>query len=155
MNVGTILRHKEARIISVRMDETVEVAAQLLHREGVGALAVQDICHTEGNTAVGMFSERDLVRAVVQHGAAALKRQVADFTSFRIITCTSRDKIEHALHLMLEHHVRHLPVFEEFTLIGVISMRDVLACLAEDNGGATRQASPRPGRSATDSSPRI
>lgn len=155
MNVETILRHKEARIISVRMDETVEAAARLLHRERIGALAVQDVCHTEGNTAVGMFSERDLVRAVVEHGAAALKRQVADFTSFRIVTCKAGDKIEHALHLMLEHHVRHLPVFEEFTLIGVISMRDVLACLDAGAGDMKRQASPRSGLSAADPTPRV
>ncbi len=64
MKVGDILRSKKGtRIVTVRMNETVATAAQLLRTENVGALVVKDVCRTEGNVAVGMFSERDVTRA--------------------------------------------------------------------------------------------
>ena len=127
MNVEDLLRHKQARLIAVRTDDTLADAARLLHREGIGAVLVQDVCPGEGNTAVGMFSERDLVRGLAEHGADALKKRVSDFMSRDLCTCAPRDSVEHAFGLMHERHIRHLPVLDEFTSIGVISMRDVMS----------------------------
>ncbi len=130
MNVEDILRAKQARLISMRLNESVRVAAHLLHREGIGAVVVQDVCHTEGNTIVGMFSERDLVRVLAERGPAVFEKQVANFITGQVYTCAPRDTTEKALGLMLKHHVRHLPVLDNFTLIGVISMRDIAALIA-------------------------
>lgn len=130
MNVEIVLRRKSSRVVSVRFDESVDAAARLLYRENVGALAVQDVCHTEGNTLVGLFSERDIVRILVERGPLAImNKPVADFMSPNIISCEPGDSLEHALGLMLDHHIRHLPVLENGTLIGVISMREIMACL--------------------------
>lgn len=71
MRVGDILNRKSTRIATVRMNETVATAARLLRNDNVGALVVKDVCRTEGNVAVGMFSERDVVRAVSEHGRPA------------------------------------------------------------------------------------
>ena len=70
MKVGDILRKKTARIATVRMNETVGIAAQLMRASNISALVVKDVVRTEGNTAVGMFTERDVVRAIAEHGAA-------------------------------------------------------------------------------------
>ena len=70
MKVGDILRKKTARIATVRMNETVEIAAKLMRASNISALVVKDVVRTEGNTAVGMFTERDVVRAIADHGAA-------------------------------------------------------------------------------------
>jgi CBS domain-containing protein len=109
------------------MNETVEVAARLLRKDNIGALVVKDVCRTEGNTVVGMFSERDVVRALADHGPAALKMRVSALMSRGVVSCSSRDSLDRALELMDRHHVRHLPVLDEHTLVGVVSIRDVIA----------------------------
>ena len=130
MNVGDILRKKSTRIATVRMNETVAIAAQLLRTGNISALVVKDVCRTEGNTAVGMFSERDVVRAVAEHGAAGLNLKVANLISVQqLISCRSTDTLEHVRHLMNVNHIRHVPVVDDYTLIGVISIRDISTAL--------------------------
>ena len=75
MQVGDILRKKTARVATVRMNETVAIAAQLMRASNISALVVKDVVRTEGNTAVGMFTERDVVRAIAEHGAAGVNMQ--------------------------------------------------------------------------------
>src|ERR1700742_4331478 len=82
MNAGDILRKKtSARVVTVRMNETVGVAAQLMRTSNISALVVKDVVRTEGNTAVGMFTERDVVRAVAQHGATGVGMKVSPVVS--------------------------------------------------------------------------
>ena len=69
MQVGDILCKKAARVATVRMNETVAIAAQLMRSSNISA-GGQGCVRTEGNTAVGMFTERDVVRAIAEHGAA-------------------------------------------------------------------------------------
>src|ERR1700728_4095627 len=124
MQVGDILRKKTARVATVRMNETVAIAAQLMRASNISALVVKDVVETEGNTAVGMFTERDVVRAVAEHGAAGVSLKVSQLISVqRLFSCSSGDTLEHVRHLMNVHHVRHLPVIDNFALAGVISMR--------------------------------
>ncbi|UFZ04673.1 CBS domain-containing protein [Bradyrhizobium ontarionense] len=132
MKVGDILRSKTARVITVRMNETVGVAAQLMRASNVSALVVKDVVRTEGNTAAGMFTERDVVRAIAEHGAAGVTLKVSQLISpQRLISCSTDDTLEHVRHLMNVNHIRHLPVIDDFALAGVISMRDVSAAFDE------------------------
>ena len=132
MKVGDILRNKTARVITVRMNETVGVAAQLMRAGNVSALVVKDVVRTEGNTAAGMFTERDVVRAIAEHGAAGVNLKVSQLISpQRLISCCTTDTLEHVRHLMNVHHIRHLPVIDDFALAGVISMRDVSSAFDE------------------------
>ncbi len=127
MKVGDILRNRKGtRIITIRMHETVETAARLLRTENISALVVKDVCRTEGNVAVGMFTERDVVRAVAEHGAAGIALKVAALISVQqLVSCSSSDTLEHVRDLMRDHHIRHLPVIDDQTLVGVISIRDI------------------------------
>jgi len=127
MKVRELLLKKGTRIISLRMNETVERAARMLREENVGALVVKDVCNSEGDTIVGMFSERDFLRAVVDKGPAILKQPVSRLMTPKVVACSSRDDVSHAVALFNTHQIRHLPVIDEHTLIGVISMRDVVA----------------------------
>ena len=146
MKVEDLMRKKGTRIVMVRMNEPIEMAIRLLRRENIGALVVKDVVRTEGNTAVGMFSERDVLQALVEHGAAALKMPVSKLMSTKIISCSPDDDIDHVLDLMDRHHIRHVPVFEGGNLIGVVSIRDILALRGEIAG-------PRPDEAARDGSP--
>jgi CBS domain-containing protein len=133
MRVGDILRNKSTRIATVRMNETVAIAAQLMRTGNISALVVKDVCRTEGNTAVGMFSERDVVRAVAEHGAAGINLKVANLISVqKLVSCQSTDTLEHVRHLMNKNHIRHVPVIDDHTLIGVISIRDISTALEHD-----------------------
>jgi CBS domain-containing protein len=110
------------------MNETVATAARLLRNENISALVVKDVCRTEGNVAVGMFSERDVVRAVAEHGSAGLNMKVSALISVQqLVSCHSTDSLEYVRDLMNDNHIRHLPVIDDHTLIGVISMRDINA----------------------------
>ena len=128
MLVGDILRNKASRVVTVRMNETVGLAAQLMRARNISALVVNDVVDTEGNTAVGMFTERDVVRAIAQYGTVGVGLKVSQFVSVQqLVSCRSSDTLEHVRHLMNWHHIRHLPVIDNYNLTGVISMRDVAA----------------------------
>jgi CBS domain-containing protein len=140
MQVGDILHKKNHRVVTVRMNETVAVAAQLMRASNISALVVKDVVRTEGNTAVGMFTERDVVRAIAEHGAAGVNLKVAQLISVqRLVACRSTDTLEQIRHLMNVHHIRHMPVIDDFALAGVISMRDISAAYDEATG-ATQTA---------------
>jgi CBS domain-containing protein len=141
MQVGDVLRKKNHRVVTVRMNETVGIAAQLMRASNISALVVKDVVRTEGNTAVGMFTERDVVRAIAQHGAAGVNLKVGQLISVqRLVSCTSSDTLEHVRHLMNVNHIRHLPVIDNFSLAGVISMRDISTAFDEAAGGAAQTA---------------
>jgi len=124
MKVGDILRKKTARIATIRMNETVAIAAQLMRAGNVSALVVKDVVRTEGNTAVGMFTERDVVRAIAEHGAAGVNMKVSQLISVQqLVSCSSNDTLE---------EVRHLPVIDNYSLCGVISIRDISTAFDEE-----------------------
>jgi CBS domain-containing protein len=133
MQVGDILRKKAARVATVRMNETVAIAAQLMRSSNISALVVKDVVRTEGNTAAGMFTERDVVRAIAEHGAAGANLRVSQFISVQqLVSCSSTDSLEHVRHLMNKHHIRHVPVIDDYSLIGVISIRDISTAFDEE-----------------------
>ena len=137
MQVGDVLRKKTARVATVRMNETVAIAAQLMRANNISALVVKDVVRTEGNTAVGMFTERDVVRAVAEHGPAGLNLKVSKLISVQqLISCGSADPLEYIRHLMNTNHVRHLPVIDNYSLIGVISIRDISTAFEDETPAA-------------------
>jgi CBS domain-containing protein len=142
MKVEDILRKKTARVATVRMNETVAIAAQLMRASNISALVVKDVVRTEGNTAAGMFTERDVVRAIAEHGAAGVNLKISQLISVRqLVSCTSTDTLEHVRHLMNKHHIRHLPVIDNYSLIGVISIRDISTAF-DDEATATERSVP-------------
>jgi CBS domain-containing protein len=133
MQVGDVLRRKNSRVATVRMNETVAIAAQLMRANNISALVVKDVVRTEGNTAVGMFTERDVVRAVAEHGPAGLSLKISKLISVQqLISCGSTDSLEHVSHLMNKNFVRHLPVIDNYNLIGVIGISEISTALGDE-----------------------
>jgi CBS domain-containing protein len=126
MRVEHILREKGTRIITVRLREPVAAAAKIMATENIGALVVTDVVHTEGSTVVGMFSERDVLRALVEKGPDAMRMPVENLMSKTLISCRPTDDVEDVMEKMDRHGIRHVPVLEGHTLVGVISVRDVI-----------------------------
>jgi CBS domain-containing protein len=129
MRVEQILREKGTRIISVRLREPVLVAMKIMASENIGALVVTDVVHTEGSTVVGMFSERDVIRAFAAKGQDIMRMPVESLMSKTLISCRPNDDLSDVMEKMDRHGIRHVPVLEGHTLVGVISVRDVIHTL--------------------------
>lgn len=93
-------------------------AAKVMAERNVGSVLV-----TEGERLVGIFTERDLLRAVA--AGVSLDSPLEAFMSRNLITVTPKDTVYRAMELMSRHNIRHLPVVEGERLVGVISIRDV------------------------------
>lgn len=140
MRIEAALGDRRGRVVTVRTSDSVMNAARRLRSDNVGALIVKDICATEGDAVLGVLSERDVVQAIVDHGAAAFTMPVSDLMTRAVIFCQSDDSVDDALAKMNRHHIRHLPVLQDGALIGVVSIRDVLAMKAAE--GAARKSAP-------------
>jgi predicted transcriptional regulator len=83
-----------------------------------------------------MFPERDVVRAVAEHGSAGLDLKVSKLISVQqLVCCVSTDSLEH-IRLMDKNFVRHLPVIVDYSLIGVISIGDISTALGDEVAAA-------------------
>lgn len=122
MHVAEILKQKGQEVTSVRPTETIETFAHRLRMAGIGAMVVLG----EGGKIVGMISERDVVRGIAEHSAAALKMTVADLMTKRVVTCGLDDNIARIARLMTDNRIRHLPVIDNGRLSGLISVGDVV-----------------------------
>ena len=108
-------------VYSVRPDQMVIEALDLMAGKNIGAVLVM-----EGDHLAGIFSERDIVYGVAQHGSAFLSKTVADTMTTPAITVAPDTAIMSALSLMTKRRIRHLPVIEENRLIGFVSIGDLV-----------------------------
>jgi CBS domain-containing protein len=112
-------------------DDTLAQAAARMEQHEVGALAI-----FEGDSVIGMISERDLTRAIGQ-GADPKEATVAEYMSLRILTADEEETATEVAQRMLDAGVRHLPVLKEGRVVGTISIRDVLALEVWGPSGAS------------------
>jgi CBS domain-containing protein len=132
MLVAQILKHKGAHVFTCTADETLTSASALLFARGVGAMVVMD-----GEAIAGMISERDVVRAVAQGGAEALRQPVRRFMSGEVLTARLNETMDELMTRMTDRRIRHLPVCENGRLIGIVSIGDLVKAKIES---ATREA---------------
>lgn len=121
MLVSQILRAKGDLVFTATPHETVAAVAALLHSRRVGALVIID-----NDRVAGIFSERDLVRAVAELGPTALQKPVAAFMTAEVHFAEPGETVDVLLSRMTDRRVRHLPVCQEERLLGVISIGDLV-----------------------------
>lgn len=122
MLVRHILRDKGREVVSVPSAATLAEAARILSEKKIGALII-----TAKGALAGIFSERDLVRAIAQSGEIALKDLVADHMTKAPATCTESDSVEKIMEVMTKGRFRHVPVLDEnMKLCGLVSIGDVV-----------------------------
>ena len=119
--VAQLLRSKPHGVLSISPDTAVYNALQLMADKNVGALLVLD-----GQSLVGIFSERDYARKIILVGKSSKETQVREIMSSHVLYVRPQQTIEDCMALMTDKHVRHLPVLEEHRVIGVISIGDVV-----------------------------
>lgn len=121
MRISSILRVKGDAVATIGPGATVHDAAREMARARIGALVVLD-----GDEMVGIISERDVVRGVAEHGADALSHTVSDLMTSPVRTCRPEDSIDEVMALMTESRFRHLPVVVEGSMVGIVSIGDVV-----------------------------
>ncbi len=129
MLVKSILNSKDvAEVITISPDASIADAAKLLSEHGIGTVVVS----SDKKTALGILSERDIVRQLAKVGSVCMEHKVEDYMTKKLVTCVQDSKVEDALKKMTEGRFRHMPVIENGVLIGIISLGDVVkAQLAE------------------------
>jgi len=122
MQVKEILATKGRDVATISQGRTVDDAIRLLRERGIGALIVTGVT----GPLVGIFSERDVVRALASGAPDALTMKVADFMSTTVTTCAETTSIDSLMSLMTERRIRHVPVVENGALAGMVSIGDVV-----------------------------
>ena len=132
--VSELLKKREGTLWHVRPETSVYEALQLLADYEVGALMVM-----EGGALVGVFSERDYTRKIALQGRNSRTTPVADIMTRQVLTVTPGTTTREAMKLMSQRKVRHLPVLEATTVLGMISIRDILDDIIEDQASTIEQ----------------
>jgi CBS domain-containing protein len=128
MKVKDYLATIKRVIITCRPEDTMETAATLLATNHIGAMPVRDA----NGRIVGMFSERDIIKAFSQRGREVQRLLVGDLMSRTLIVCTPEDTMVTARKSMKANRIRHLLVMEDGHLVGLLSISDVLEVILQD-----------------------
>lgn len=119
--VRDIIRKKGNEIWSITPDATAYEALQMMAEKEAGALLVMDEDQVQG-----ILSERDCVRKVDLRGRTSRVTKVHEIMTSEVISVQVTEQLEDCMATMLEKNIRHLPVYEDAQLLGLISVRDVL-----------------------------
>jgi CBS domain-containing protein len=122
MLIAHVLRDKGGAVYTLGAEATLKQAADALNEKRVGAVVVLG----EDGAPIGVFSERDMIREIAQHGAAGLERRVGDCMSRNVVTAAQMETIDECLARMTDRRIRHLPVIEEGRLVGIVSIGDLV-----------------------------
>lgn len=121
MSVASILKAKGTHVETTPPHTTVHAVAWQLRTRGIGALVVSE----DGLSMLGLVSERDIVRALTEHGAALLAMPVSRVMTTPV-TCAPAESIPIVMARMTRHRMRHLPVVDGGRLRGIVSIGDVI-----------------------------
>ncbi|MDQ2778377.1 MAG: CBS domain-containing protein [Pseudomonadota bacterium] len=126
--VSELLNKRDGTLWHVRPEDTVFEALQLLAQYEAGALMVMD-----GGRLVGVFSERDYTRKIALKGLNSKETTVADIMTTRVLSVKPTTGTRECMALMSEKKIRHLPVLDGDTVLGMISIRDILDDIISDH----------------------
>jgi len=116
-----IIHRKGGEVYSVSPDATVLEALKLMADKNIGSVLV-----CEGDQVQGILSERDCIRRVELHGRTVRDTQVKDIMTSKVLYVQAGQTLEECVAIMIDKNIRHLPVFEGDKLVGLISARDAL-----------------------------
>jgi len=124
--VKDILNEKGMEVWSVTPQSKVFDALKLMADKNIGAVLV-----AENENIVGILSERDYARKVALEGKSSRELPVQEIMSQRVLYITSDKNLDECMALMIEKKIRHLPVFENEKLRGIISIGDVVKAVLD------------------------
>jgi CBS domain-containing protein len=125
--VRNILEGKGHEVVSVPPTVTAFKALEVMRDMNVGGLLI-----TEGDSLVGIFTERDYARKVILKGKSSREMQVSELMTPDPITVKPETSIEDCMGLMTNKFIRHLPVLDAGKIVGVVSIGDVVRFIIDE-----------------------
>lgn len=123
MTVAKILMSKgTSDVLTVPPGTLVSEVTKILSEKRIGGLVVS----SDGRTAQGILSERDIVREIGRRGQSCLGDRVEDMMTAELVTCSRSDPADAVLTTMTNGRFRHMPVVEEGVMVGLITIGDVV-----------------------------
>ena len=121
LKIKDVLQSKSSAIWSIEPDDTAYNAIELMAEKGIGALIVMD-----GGVVVGIFSERDYARKVILQGKSSKDTPVKELMTVDLYCINSDKPVEECMALMTKAHIRHMPVYENKRLAGIVTFGDIV-----------------------------
>ena len=126
MTVNQILSTKGKEVYSILSTNTVYEALTVMSEKNIGAILI-----IEDTILKGVLSERDYARKIVLKSKSSKKAFVHEIMETDVVTVSPLDNLDFCMELMSTKRVRHLPVLENNTVIGIISISDVVKAIIE------------------------
>lgn len=122
MQVKSILKSKNKKIVSLDPGSSVEDAIQLMHKKKISAVMVMD-----KDKPVGIFTERDVVRSYIKKNGRKFRQiPLKDVMTKKLIVAGENDNLGDIMAIMVEKNIRHLPVLDDGKIVNMLSIRDVI-----------------------------
>ncbi len=125
--VRHLLEAKTTEVFAIGPQAPVLDAIRLMAEKRVGALLVMD-----AGKLAGIVSERDYARKVVLQGRSSKDTPVRDIMTAEVVSVSQHDTLEHCMQLVTNRRIRHLPVLDGDSVLGVISIGDLVKAVIED-----------------------
>jgi CBS domain-containing protein len=119
-------------VAAIRSDATLIEAARRMRASGVGGLPVED----PSGSIVGIVTERDIIVRALAEGRDARAGRVREVATIDPVTCAPEDDLRTAVGRMQKYEVQHLPVVEHGSLVGVISLADIVFERPDEDRGS-------------------
>lgn len=126
-SICQVLKSKGHDLLSIAPEETVYAAVAFMAEADVGSLLVID-----DGEFVGIFTERDYAREIVLKGRTSTQTLVREIMRTNCVCVRPDVGVETCMELMTQHRVRHLPVVDDGTLVGIVSIGDLVKCMIDD-----------------------
>jgi CBS domain-containing protein len=133
MKVSDILRVKGNTLYTVKPDEPLAQAAEVMAEKDIGSLVVM-----EHGDLVGMLTFREVIVCIVKNGGSVGATLVRSAMDDHPLTCTSETELDEVRRMMLERHARYMPVMDRRMLMGVISFYDVAKAVVDSQNFENR-----------------
>lgn len=122
INTGyTVADAMTRKPITISQNKTLRDAAKLMSKEHVGSLLVK-----EDDKIIGIMTEKDIVKKAVAELGNPAKKKVKDIMAEDLVTVNPQEDIFEALRIMRDYDFRHLPVMNDGTFVGLVTMKDIL-----------------------------
>jgi CBS domain-containing protein len=126
--IGQILKSMPRGVMSARPEDSIQEISLRLSSRKIGAIVIVG----EGGKVVGIISERDIIRMIAEHGAAALEMPASKGMTRDVVSCTKTCTTEELRETMTRGRLRHLPVIEDDKLVGIVSIGDIVKYYTEE-----------------------
>jgi len=121
-----VLASKGSHVWSISPDATVFAGLTLMAEKNIGALLI-----IEDGKPVGIMSERDYARKIILEGRSSRETRIRSIMTTRLVWAHPSDSVEHAMALMTRERIRHLPVVDGDSILGLVSIGDLVKAMID------------------------